>query len=740
MAGVAATAERALALCREGRFAEAKALLEPLTQLARPDKRVLALLGAVCLQLGDRATGAGDFARALAFYERSIAVRPDDFQAHYNRGVALYRSGERAAAAAAYERAIALEPKLAAAYSALGVVESEAGRHDAALRHLEQAISLAPENPEFHNNRGLALDRAQRSDEALRSFDAALALAPDFGAAWCNRGVALHRLGRFTEALASADRALAVDPDDAEAWSNRGLALHDLHRAGEALAALAEATRRAPQLANAWANLGATLNALKRHDEALVAYRRALALEPTLAQARGDCLHTAMMLCDWAGLDAEIASLCAAIVTRDAVVHPFALLATSASAAVQKRCAETYVAAHWPASVPQGDEPAIARAGASAQGRIRIGYFSGDFRRHAMMDLVAELFERHDRSAFELHAFSFGPTAADPMRARAMASFEHFHEASALGDGQVAALAREVGIDIAVDLAGFTQGARPGIFAARAAPLQVNYIGFPGTLGAPFIDYVLADEVVVPPESRDDFSEAVAWLPNAYQANAAWQPVAAPELDRGAAGLPTEGFVFCSFNNSFKITPDVFDVWMRLLHRTPGSVLWLIEAHAGAVANLRREAEQRGVDGARVVFAPRTGRAEHLARHRLADLFLDTFHYGAHTTASDALRAGLPVLTRRGATFASRVAASLCRSVGLDDCVTEDVPTYEATALALAHDPVHLATVQERLAAALPTAPLFDVAAFTRDLERLYAAMHARRGAGLPPAHLGPLT
>ncbi len=739
MAGVAATAERALALCREGRFAEAKALLEPLTQLARPDKRVLALLGAVCLQLGDRATGAGDLARALAFYARSIAVRPDDFQAHYNRGVVLYRSGERAAAAAAYERAIALEPKLAAGHSALGVVESEAGRHDAALGHLEQAISLAPENPEFHNNLGLSLDRAQRSDEALRSFDAALALAPDFGAAWCNRGVALHRLGRFADALASAERALAVDPGDAEAWSNRGLALHDLHRDGEALVALAEATRRAPQLANAWANLGATLNAVKRHDEALVAYRRALALEATLTQARGDRLHTAMMLCDWEGLDTEVASLCAAIVTREAVVHPFALLATSASAAVQKRCAETYVAAHWSASVPQDDERAIARA-AATQGRIRIGYFSGDFRRHPMMDLVAELFERHDRSAFELHAFSFGPTAADPMRARAMASFEHFHEASVLGDRQVAALAREVGIDIAVDLAGFTQGARPGIFAARAAPLQVNYIGFPGTLGAPFIDYVLADEVVVPPQSRDDFSEAVAWLPNAYLPNATWRPVAAPELRRGAAGLPNEGFVFCSFNNSFKITPDVFDVWMRLLHRVPGSVLWLIEANAGAVANLRREAERRGVDGARVVFARRTGRDEHLARHRLADLFLDTFHYGAHTTASDALRAGLPVLTRRGATFASRVAASLCRSVGLDDCVTEDVATYEATALALARDPARLATVHERLAAALPTAPLFDAAAFTRDLERLYAAMHARRGAGLPPAHLGPLT
>ncbi len=733
MAGVERAAERALALCRQGRFAEAKALLEPLTRVARPDERVLALLGAICLQLGDSAAGAGRSAAAIAFYERSIAVRPDHFQAHYNKGVVLYQSGQGAAAAACYEKAIALAPGLAAAHSALGVVASETGAHDAALRSHERAIALAPQDSELHNNRGLALDRAHRHDDAVRSFDAALALAPDFGAAWANRGVALHQLGRLADALASADAALAIDPGDAEALSNRGLALHDLRRDGEAIVALERATALAPSLANAWANLGATLNGLKRHDEALAAYDRALALDPGLAEARGDRLHTAMLLCDWRGLDDEIARIGAAIDAGEAVVHPFTLLATNASAARQRRCAERYVAAHWPASA---DDAAIATAGSAAGERIRLGYFSADFHQHATMDLMAEVFERHDRRRFELHAFSFGPTGDDPMRARAMAAFDRFHEVGTTGDRDVAALSRSLGIDIAVDLKGFTQDARPGIFAARAAPVQASYLGYPGTMGAGFIDYLIADEVVVPEAARVDYSERIAWLPRCYQANAAWQAVAPPRLGRREAGLPEDGFVFCSFNNSYKIGAEVFAIWMSLLRQLPGSALWLIEANSGAVANLRREASERGVAAERIVFAPRTNRADHLSRHRLADLFVDTFHYGAHTTASDSLRAGLPVLTRLGTTFASRVAASLDRSVGLDDLVMASAADYEAAALALATDPAWLQSIRDRLAAALPGAALFDAAGFARDLEQLYIAMHERQRAGLPPRHL----
>jgi len=734
VAGVAATVERARALCRQGRFAEARALLEPFAASGTVDRRVASLLGEICLRLGDACARTGDVAGALACYARSVAVRPDDFEAHFNRGVVLYHARDPAGAAASYRRALELAPQLAAAHSALAVVQSESGAHAQALANHARAVALEPGNPELHNNRGLALDRAQRPLDAIASFDAAIALAERFGAAWCNRGVALHRLGRFADALASADRAIAIDPGDAEAWSNRGLALHDLHRPGEAIAALAKATELAPRLGNAWANLGSALNAARRHDEALAAYDRALALDPHLGEARGDRLHTAMLVCDWRGFDDEVAALADAIAADSAVVHPFTLLATPASATLQKRCAERYVAAHWPA-VRQVEEP---RPRASDDGRIRIGYFSADFRQHATMHLIAELFERHDRARFEVHAFSFGPTAHDPVRERVLASFDRCHEASAIGDAEVAALARQTGIDIAIDLAGFTHGARPGIFAARAAPLQVNCVGFPGTLAAPFIDYVIADDVVVPADARGDFGEAIAWLPNCYQPNTSWQPLAPPTLDRAAAGLPDDGFVFCSFNNSFKITPDVFAVWMRLLQRVPRSVLWLIEANAAATAHLRAEAELRGVARERLVFAPRMNRDDHLRRHALADLFVDTFHYGAHTTASDALRAGLPVLTLRGGTFAARVAASLDRSVGLDALVVASVAEYEELAVALAGDRARLAALRAALASALPTTPLFDAARFARDIERLYVRMHERRLAGLAPADLAP--
>jgi predicted O-linked N-acetylglucosamine transferase (SPINDLY family) len=736
VAGVAATVERARALCRQGRFAEARAVLEPFAAGAALDRRVAALLGEACLRLGDAAARAGDVAAALACYERSVAMRPDDFEVHFNRGVVLYHAGDSAGAATSYRRALALAPQLAAAHSALGVVASETGAHEEALASHATALALEPGNPELHNNQGLALDRAQRPLDAIRSFDAAIALAAGFGAAWCNRGVALHRLGRFAEALASADRAIAIDPGDAEAWSNRGLALHDLHRPADAIAALAKATELAPRLANAWANLGAALNAARRHDEALAAYDRALALDPALGEARGDRLHAAMMVCDWRGFDDDVAAIGRAIADGTAVVHPFTLLATPLPAVLQKRCAERYVATHWPEDVRTDVAPATPRL--ANDGRIRVGYFSADFRQHAMMHLIAELFERHDRARFEVHAFSFGPTAPDPVRERVRATFNTFHEASTLADDEVAALARAAGIDIAIDLAGFTHGARPGILAARAAPVQVNYVGFPGTLAAPFIDYVIADEVVVPAQARRDFGESLARLPNCYLPNTSWQSLAPPTLGRAASGLPEHGFVFCSFNNTFKITPDVFAVWMRLLQRVPGSALWLIEASATAVANLRREAERRGVGGERIVFAPRTGRDEHLRRHALADLFVDTFHYGAHTTASDALRAGLPLLTLRGGTFASRVAASLDHSVGFDALVTASVSEYEELAVALAADRARLAALRKTLAAALPTTPLFDAARFARDIEHLYARMHARRLAGLAPADLAP--
>lgn len=729
---VRTSAEQALVLARQGRLVEAKAMLETLARAPLPDPGVMKLLASVSFALGDTAARSGDVATAIAFYDRSIAVQPGNVEPHYNKGVVLYQAGRADEAAASYERALAIVPRFAAAHSALGELRSVAGDDEAALRHHEQAVAVEPGNAEFHNNFGLALDRAHRHLEAVQRFDAALAIAPQAATAWSNRGVALHQLGRLAEALESSDRALAIDGEDAEAWSNRGLVLHDLRRYDEALAAHGQATRLDPRFANAWANLGATFGALKQHEQALAAYDRALAIEPRHWQVQGDRLHTAMLLCDWKDLAGAAQAIVDAIEGAHAFVHPFVLLPTAASPALQKQNAARWLAAHCP---PGAAVDAASRR--AEDGRIRLGYFSTDFRRHAMMELMAEVFERHDRSRFECIGFALGSTTADAMRSRAMAAFDRFIDVGAMGDLEIAALSRSWGIDVAIDLNGYTQGARPGIFAARAAPVQVNYLGYPGTTAAPWMDYLIADRVVVPAAASGDYSEQIAWMPHTYLGNQSWQPILPGAPQRRDAGLPDEGFVFCSFNNSYKITPDVFDVWMRLLAQVPGSVLWLIEANALAARNLRAEALRRGVAAERLVFAPRTQREAHLARHGLADLFVDTLHYGAHTTASDALRAGLPVLTCLGESFPSRVAASLCRVVGLDELVAGNVADYEALALALANDPARLAALRRRLVEALPQSPLFDVARFARDFENLYAIMHERRLAGLPPAHLG---
>jgi predicted O-linked N-acetylglucosamine transferase (SPINDLY family) len=393
--------------------------------------------------------------------------------------------------------------------------------------------------------------------------------------------------------------------------------------------------------------------------------------------------------------------------------------------------AKTWVDARYPGR----SDVAHVQLGA-ADGRIRVGYFAATLHEHATAYLMAQLFESHDRERFEITAFSYGPRTGDPMRARLVAAFDRFEEIGARSDLEAAVLARSLGIDIAVDLMGYTREARPGIFACRAAPIQVAYLGYPGTMGASYVDYAIVDRIVVPRSQYGDYTEKLVTMPSCYQVNDARRPRPEAALTRDDAGLPREGFVFCCFNNNFKLTPRMFDVWMRILREVGGSVLWLMEDNPWAAANLREEARARGVDPARLVFARRVPLAEHLARHRLADLFLDTLPYNAHTTASDALWMGLPVLTCRGESFAGRVAASLLDAVAMPGLVAATLDQYEQRAVALARDAHALQSLRDRLAANLRGAALFDAGTFTRDLEKAYRAMHARALAGSAPDHL----
>jgi predicted O-linked N-acetylglucosamine transferase (SPINDLY family) len=424
-------------------------------------------------------------------------------------------------------------------------------------------------------------------------------------------------------------------------------------------------------------------------------------------------------MCDWRMIDYQTHQIEAAIHSGQKAARPFHVLAWSDDPDLQLRTAQTYCKSLYPAS----DELGSIRSD-YGHAKLKIGYYSADFHNHATAVLMAELFESHDGTKFEIYGFSFGPNVDDDMRKRVAGAFTQFIDVSRLSDAEVAQLSRELEIDIAIDLKGYTHDCRTGIFSYRCAPIQVNYLGYPGTMGAPYMDYILADHTLIPPALERHYSEKVIRLPHSYQVNDSKRSISDRVFNKQELGLPEEGFVFCCFNNNYKILPGTFDCWMRLLNAVDGSVLWLLADNPTVVQNLQEEARRRGVEPSRIVFAPRMPLDEHLARHRLADLFIDTFPCNAHTTASDALWAGLPVLTLMGQSFASRVAASLLNALNLPELIVQSPQDYEKTALELALHPEYLAQIKVKLQRARNESPLFKGASFAKQLESAFEEMH----------------
>ncbi len=680
---------------------------------------------------GNALVSLGRPQEALERYERAVGLGPPGATLLYNRAIALQQLGRLDEALAGYDAALALEPRYADALANRGEALRLLGRASEAIACFDQAVALAPGNAVAFNGRGAALLEAGRMDEALASFDRAAALDPAGADAHANRANLLVRQERHEEALASCERALAASPAHALALRSRMAALLALHRHEETVACADALIARDEGEADAHFARALALVELFRREEALPSLERALALSPDLPYAPGLRLHLRMHLCEWEGHAADCARLVEATLAGRKACPPFAFLAIPASPKAQLESARAWVEDRYPASASP-----LWRGEAYAHDRIRVGYFSADFHDHATAHLMAGVLERHDRSAFEVTAISFGPAKEDAWRSRIRAGVERFVDATEWGDARIASLARELELDIAVDLKGHTAGARAGVFARRPAPVQASFLGYPGTLGASYVDYVIADAVVVPAGHEPFYTEKLVLLPDCYQPNDSGRRISAHAPSRAQEGLPEPGFVFCCFNNSYKITPEAFETWMRLLGRVPGSVLWLLGTSRTAQDNLRRAAQARGISPGRLVFAGVVDPAEHLARHRLADLFLDTFEYNAHTTASDALWAGLPLVTVMGGTFASRVAASLLGAVGLPELVATTREAYEAMALDLATSPEKLAAVRAKLAANRDTQPLFDTPRFTRNLETAFSLMHGRRRQGLPPARL----
>jgi len=670
----------------------------------------------------------GRLDEALASYDRALGFAPRLFHAHINRANLLQKLDRFDEALASYDRAIAITADFPDVYINRAAVLKELGRHRDALSSCDTALKLKPNLAEAYNVRGIILKSLGKVGEAIEDFDQALKLNAGFVDAHINRGNALAQLKRLQEALEEYGQALQLQPHSGKCHSNRGNVLMELGRPDEALADYDKALEFDPQSADAHVNRGNVLAELRRFDEAIASYEAALRIFPGHASAPGLLLYQKALICDWTESSAFIEL--PKLGTTGGGISPFTMLGLEDNAATQLKRAQTWTQGQFPVSRPPLPRP-LARPS-----RLRLGYFSADYKDHPLMQLTARLFEVHDRSRFELHAFSYGPRQHDAMRKRASAAFDRFHDVTDISDPAVAQFARDLGIDIAIDLGGFTKGSRTGIFAHRAAPLQINYLGFPGTMGADFIDYIIADHTLIPPESTPFYSEKVIYLPDSYMVNDDLRRISDRNFTRAELDLPEDGFVFCCFNNTYKITPAEFDIWMRLLGKVPDSVLWLLETNRWVKANLHKEARARGIDPGRLVFAPRMALPDHLARHQCADLFLDTFIYNAHTTGSDALWAGLPIVTKAGDSFAARVGASLLNAVGLGELVTHCEADYEKLALGLALDRERLRTLRDKLADNRLTKTLFRPEIFARDIEWAYDLAFDRAISGTAPEHI----
>jgi len=714
---------RAIAAFARGDLAQAEKHCRTVLELEGEHFNALHLLGIIACHTGRLSQAADVLARA-------VALNPQDAIAQGSLGSALLALKRPAEALERFRSAVAIKPDLAEAHNNLGIALRDLARAEESLESFDRAIALKPDLADAHYNRGVALTDLNRPSEAVRSFDRAIAHRPDHVDAHNNRGAALRQLRRPEEALKSFERAISLRPNYAEAYRNRGIALHELGQLEAAVASYDRAIALRPDYAEAYAERGDARTDLKQPHSAARDLAKALELVPDYDFIPGMLLYLRMSMCDWRTFDMDVTAVEVGIANRRKVSPSFPVMAMFDSPVLHRQAAEILARDKCPSDPVLGPIAPI-----SSGDKIRVGYFSADFGEHPVSYLMAGVFETHDRSRFAISGFSFSANEPDPMTRRVAAAMDHFIDVRRQSDREVASIARERRIEIAIDLGGFTHGCRPGIFALRAAPIQASYLGYLGTMGVDWMDYLLADDVIIPPQSRSDYAEKIAYLPS-YQANDDKRVISERPLSRADFGFPASSFVFCTLNANYKITPETFGSWMRILEHVEGSVLLLLADNAEAVANLRREAVARGVAAERLIFAGRLPRADYIARYRLADLFLDTLPYNAGTTASDALWSGLPVLTLAGESFPSRVAASVLTAVGLPELITISRKDYERAAMELATNPEKLASVRQKLAANRLTTPLFDTGQFTRNLEAVYEAMVARYRADLPPDHI----
>ncbi len=706
------------ALFQNGQLEEAKGILEQGISV-NPD------VAAFHYYLGNLFRHQEEFDQAIACYRNALSIDPNDFDAHYNIGNILQDQGKLDQAMACYRKAIELQPDYAGAHNSLGSVLQALGELDQAMACYHKAIELQPDYVDAQNNLGNIFNSKGNIGEAIACYRKALAINPDSAEVNNNLGVVLKSLGNLHEAVACYRKAIALSPEFSEGYNNLGNALKDQGNLDEAVACYGKAVLLRPNFAMAQNNLGVVFQEQHQLDKALMFYREALKSDPEFHVAKINVLHVLQYICKWEDLgllSEEVRRIVREVPpTKDNHIPPFSFLALAGTTPEeQKICAHNCAKVSFKSQLSRQAGMGF-KFKREPKPKIHIGYFSADFRNHPVSYLMAEVFELHDRDHFKISAYAFGPSDQGDMRKRLENAFDNFVEIGNLSYEEGARKIYQDRVDIVVDLTGYTQHSRSAILALRPAPIQVGYLGYLGTMGADFMDYIIADPFLIPPGYEKDYSERIAYLPS-YQANDQHCAIAETPT-RKECGLPEEGFVFCCFNQTYKILPDVFDVWMRLLKAVPNSVFWVYVFYTDAIENLRREAQARGVAPERLIFAKALPLDKHLARLKCADLFLDTLPYNAGTTASNALWAGLPVVTCAGETFSSRMAGSLLTALGVPELITCNLDDYYALALDLATNTPRYQAVRSKILGNRKSAPLFDSPRFTHNLEAAYTKM-----------------
>ena len=681
--------ELGITFANENSLLEAEIIFRCLQSYQKNDNRIP-------YNLGFLYAARNDFHSALRSFDEALQISPNDLDALMNSASTLH----------------------------------EIGRYQESITYYNKVLSLKVDAFEAWSNKGNTLNKLKLYDDAIAHHDKAISLKPDYHVAWMNKGLVLAELMRYGEAITCFDKALTLEPAYAEAALNKSTILIKLKRYEDAVSLTERALLANPYFPEAWVNRGTALLGLKCYEEAIACYAKALNLNPLINFVYGDLVYTKLKTCSWSGLANSLSTISTKLMANETVVSPFALLALSEDVFLHKKSSEIYIQNKYPFNSVLG--PILKHPKSQ---KIRIGYISADFRDHPVSYLTAELFELHDQSRFEIIALSFGVDDKSSMRLRLSKAFTQFIDVSDISDLKIAKLCRDLHIDIAVDLGGFTSNSRTGIFSYRAAPIQVSYIGYLGTMGAEYYDYLLADKTIIPEGSQQFYSEKIAYLLS-YQSNDRKRLISDRQFTRQELGLPEKEFVFCCFNNNYKILPDTLSGWMRILKAVEGSVLFLYSENKWAEDNLKLEAKARGIDISRLVFAGRISTEEYLARYKVCDLFLDTFPYNAGTTASDALWTGLPVLTLMGKSFASRVAASLLNAIDLPELIANTQEEYEELAIELAMNPQKLADIKLKLANNRLSTPLFDTPLFTKNLEAAYIKMYERYQDDLQPDHI----